>query len=480
MSPRDFDDRPALALRYENEARTLLANRLRVCCWLAMTLVPLFIALDAVLHPQLLRVFMMIRVTMLACTALVLLALRTRVGARYAAPLSLCTFLQTGFGIVLMTSFNGGGSSPYYAGVNLVMLAGAVLMPWELSISVACCVTLVAAYALSCLAWAGVPDARVFVGNLFFLFSTAIITAASHHVGAEARRREFLQRVAIEEAGRHRDQFLANVTHELRTPLAAILGFCEMMADYMTEATDVQRGWLARIRENAFTLYRLIVQVLDFSKIEAGSMDLAHERVRLDTIVAKVADDMRAIAGPDGAEVTLELDVEAPVVIGDAGRIEEIVSNLGSNALKFSGGRPVVLRVATGAIDDKPGWDRIVPAPAPDTAARTYVQVAVIDRGEGIRREDLRRLFVAFQQLDGTPTRRHGGTGLGLAISARLAAAMHAHIAVRSTPGVGSTFALLAPVAQPIAAGSDTGGSHVGDAGAVADQPAFAVLVAER
>jgi signal transduction histidine kinase len=480
VSPRDFDDRPALALLYEDEARSLLVNRLRLCCWLAMMLIPVFVALDYVMHPQLLRVFVTIRMTILAGAVLALSALRSRIGTRYVGTLSLCMFLLTGLGIVLMTSFNGGGSSPYYAGVNLVMLAGAVLMPWELSISVACCVTLVAAYTLSSLAWAGVPDPRVFVGNLFFLFSTAIITVVSHHVGAEARRREFLQRVAIEEAGRHRDQFLANVTHELRTPLAAILGFCEMMADSMTGATDGQRGWLARIRENAFTLYRLIVQVLDFSKIEAGEMDLVHERVRLDTIVAKVTDDMRAIAGPDGVEVTMELDVEAPVVIGDVGRIEEIVTNLGSNALKFSGGRPVVLRVTTGTIDDKSGWDRIVPAPATDAAGRTYAQVAVIDRGEGIRREDLRRLFVAFQQLDGTPTRRHGGTGLGLAISARLAAAMHAHIAVRSTHGVGSTFALLAPVAQPIAAGSDAGGFHAGDAGAVADQPAFAVLVGGR
>jgi signal transduction histidine kinase len=247
----------------------------------------------------------------------------------------------------------------------------------------------------------------------------------------------------------------------------------------MTDATGTQLGWLTRIRENALTLHRLIVQILDFSKIEAGSMELASERVRVDEIVVKVASDMRAIAGAEGAEVTVQLDVAAPTVIGDAGRVEEIVTNLASNALKFSGGRPVVLRVSTGAIDGGPGWHRIVPEPGPDTATRTYVRVEVIDCGAGIHREKLRRLFVAFQQLDGSSTRRHGGTGLGLTISARLAAAMHAHIAVRSAEGVGSTFALLAPMAEPVRAGSETPGDAV-RAADPPDQPALAVLIAAR
>ncbi len=475
MSLRELDD-PALGARFEEETRALVAARLRVSCWLAMVLVPVFLMLDAVLHPQLVRVFIPIRLTMLACSACILVALRTRLGLRQVTALSLCTFLETGFGIVLMTVFNGGGSSPYYAGISLVMVAAAVLMPWELSVSIACCATLVSAYALSSVAWSGVPDARTFTSNLFFLCSTAIITGVSHRVAARARRREFLQRIALEEAGRHRDQFLANVTHELRTPLAAILGFCEMMADYMTEATSAQRGWLARIRENAFTLYRLIVQLLDFSKIEAGSMELVRERVRVDGIVAKVAEDMRAIEGPDGAAVSVEIELEAATVIGDAGRIEEIVTNLASNAVKFSAGRPVVLRVGLGTLDGDAGWNRVVPEVGPDAVGRIYVQVAVTDCGGGIRREDLRRLFVAFQQLDGSSTRRHGGTGLGLAISARLAAAMQAHIAVRSAPGSGSTFALLAPLADARGAesGSDAGGA------ASDDQPALAVLVAER
>ena len=289
------------------------------------------------------------------------------------------------------------------------------------------------------------PDVRLFIANCFFLGSTGLITVVSHRVASKGRRRDFLQRVALEEAGRHRDEFLANVTHELRTPLAAILGFCDMLADYMPDATTEQRTWLARIRENALTLYRLIVQLLDFAKLEAGAMHLVAERVVLDPIVHKVAGDMRAIAGTDGIAVEVELASDPTVVAGDPEKVEEIITNLAANALKFSGGQPIKITAARTTIDVA-AWDRIVPDPGPSTAP-AYAEVAVTDHGEGIRSEDLRRLFVAFQQLDGSSTRRQGGTGLGLAISARLAAAMGGHIAVRSTPGVGSTFALLVPLA---------------------------------
>jgi signal transduction histidine kinase len=296
-------DRPVLAARYADEVRALLVSRLRVCCWLAIVLVPVFIGLDSVLHPQLVGRFLVIRAAMTATSLLVLAALQTELGARHVLALSFVNFVATGLGIVLMTVFNGGGSSTYYAGLNLVMLAAAVLMPWEVATSVSCCLTLITAYAATCLFSSNIPDPRVFISNVFFLVSTAMIMIVSHRVAAAARGREFLQRVALEEAGQHRDHFLANVTHELRTPLAAILGFCEMLSDYMPDASDQQRTWLARIRDNACTLYRLIVQILDFSKIDAGAMELARERFGLDAVVEKVASDMRAIGGADGVDV---------------------------------------------------------------------------------------------------------------------------------------------------------------------------------
>ncbi len=450
-----FAGRPEVRERCAAEIRGRLVARLRLTCQLGLLLVPLFFALDLVLHPQLWRPLLVIRLVMMAFAVLTLVVCRTEAGARHVALLSALMVWQTGFGVVLMTALDGGAASGYYAGVNLVMLAAAVLLPWDTRLSVASAAVLIGSYVIVCLFWGGVGNQAIFAENLFFLFSTALIMVVSHRATREAMQREFLQRVALEEAGRHRDEFLANITHELRTPLSAILGFTEMLVDYMDGATVEQRGWLNRIRDNALTLYRLIVQLLDFSKIEAGALDLAREPVSLPAIVTKVAEDMRAIAGDLGTEVQAALPETMPVVLGDAGRVEEIVANLAANALKFSGGRPISLTLRVGQLDTG-HWQRIVPDPGPGAIGRRYSEIAVRDSGTGIRPEDLRRLFVAFLQLDGSSTRRHEGTGLGLAISAKLAATMGGHIAVHSMPGRGSTFSLFLPIDPATAAGVES------------------------
>jgi signal transduction histidine kinase len=443
--PDGLAEHPEAGERFAIELRERMVARLQITCQLALLLVPLFFVLDLVVHPHILGTLLVIRLTMMLCFLFAIGATRTPIGQRYVTALSFFMVWQTGFGIVVMTALDGGASSGYYAGVNLVMLAAAVLLPWDTALSIAAAGALIGTYVIASVVWGGVPDATVFAENLFFLGSTALIMVVSHRATRRAHHHEFLQRVALEEAGRHRDAFLANITHELRTPLAAILGFTEMLVDYMDGATVEQRGWLARINENALTLYRLIIQLLDFSKIEAGALTLAREPVSLPTIVAKVADDMRAIAGEAHTQVETAVPDLMPAVLGDAGRVEEIVSNLAANALKFSRGRPIRLTLRIGMLHATP-WQRIVPDPGPDARGRAYAEIHITDTGVGIRAEDLRRIFVAFLQLDGSSTRRHEGTGLGLAISARLAASMGGHIAVRSTPGQGSTFAFLLPI----------------------------------
>ncbi len=444
-TPDVLAERPEASARFAVELRDRMVARLRLMCWLALVLVPLFFALDLLLHPGVIGSLLVIRSIMIGCCLMALAAMRTELGRRSVAALSVFMVWQAGFGVALMTALDGGASSGYYAGINLVMLGAAVLLPWDAMLSLGAAAALIVSYVGVCVAWGGVPDVALFVQNLFFLGSTGLIMVVSHRATRGALEHEFLQRIALEEAGRHRDAFLANVTHELRTPLSAILGFAEMLLDYLDGATVEQRGWLARIQENALTLYRLIVQILDFSKVEAGALELAREPMNLASIVSKVADDMRAIAGDAGSLVETAVPPAAPCVLGDAGRVEEIVSNLAANALKFSGGRPINLTLRTSPLHATP-WQRVVPDPGPDARGREYAEIDVTDTGVGIKTEDLRRLFVAFLQLDGSSTRRHEGTGLGLAISARLAAGMGGHIAVRSTPGRGSTFALLLPV----------------------------------
>ncbi len=473
-TPDVFAERPEARARFATELGERMGARLRLTCRLALLLVPLFFVLDLVLHPHVIGPLLLIRAIMVGCCFVALALLRTEVGRHAVAALSFFMVWQTGLGVALMTGVHGGASSGYYAGINLVMLAAAVLLPWDTLLSLTAAAALIGSYVVVCVGWGGIPDTAIFVQNLFFLGSTGLIMVVSHRATRRAQEHEFLQRMALEEAGRHRDAFLANVTHELRTPLSAILGFAEMLLDYLDGATAEQRGWLARIQENALTLYRLIVQILDFSKIEAGALELAREPMNLPSIVSKVADDMRAIAGDSGANVETSIPAAAPSVRGDAGRVEEIVSNLAANALKFSGGRAIQLTLRTSALHATP-WQRVVPDPGPDTGNRTYAEIDVTDTGVGIRAEDLRRLFVAFLQLDGSSTRRHEGTGLGLAISSRLAAGMGGHIAVRSTPGQGSTFALLLPLEETPEQPAEKWPSAVSSEGASLLPPALAV-----
>ena len=440
-----FSDRPDAEQRFADERRESMVERLRLMCRIALLLVPLFFALDLLLHPAVVAELLAIRAIMVLCCVVALALLRAEAGRRHVAAVSFFMVWQAGFGVALMTGLDAGGSSGYYAGINLVMLGAAVLLPWTPAFSAAAAGALIGSYVLVCAAWGGIPDVATFVQNLFFLGSTALIMVVSHRTLHRAHQHDFLQRLELEQSSKHRDAFLANITHELRTPLVSILGYTEMLVDYMPGATAEQRGWLARIHENSVALYRLIVQLLDFSKMEAGALELARDPLGLPAIVDKVAGDMRALAGDVASLVEVTLPTDAPRVIGDGARVEEIVTNLAANAVKFSGGRPIRLALRTTSIHATP-WQRVVPDPGPDARGREYAEIAVTDTGVGIRPEDLRRLFQAFFQLDGSSTRRHEGTGLGLAISARLAASMGGHIAVRTAPGEGSTFALLLPI----------------------------------
>lgn len=448
-----FRDRPEAEERFAGERRERMVERLRLMCWIALLLVPLFFALDLLLHPTVLTQLIAIRTIMVLCCVATLALLGTEIGHRHVAALSFFLVWQAGFGVALMTGLDGGGSSGYYAGINLVMLGAAVLLPWTPAFSAAAAAALIGSYVVVCAAWGGIPEVATFVQNLFFLGATALIMVVSHRASQRAHQHDFLQRVELEASGKHRDAFLANVTHELRTPLVSILGYTEMLVDYMPGATAEQRGWLARIHDNSVALYRLIVQILDFSKMEAGALELARDPLTLPTIVDKVATDMRGVAGNVVSLVEVILPSDAPRVVGDGARVEEIVANLASNALKFSGGRPIRLALRTTYLHATP-WQRVVPDPGPDARGREYAEIAVTDTGVGIRPEDLRRLFQAFFQLDGSSTRRHEGTGLGLALSVRLAANMGGHIAVRTAPGEGSTFALLLPVEPTLDVGA--------------------------
>jgi PAS domain S-box-containing protein len=267
---------------------------------------------------------------------------------------------------------------------------------------------------------------------------------------------------AAEAASRAKSDFLAHVSHEVRTPLNAILGMNELALD--TALSDQQRKYLTVVRSSAEALLEVINDLLDFSKIEAGKLELDRTPFSLRAVINDTLRSLALRAHQKGLELVGRIRSDVPdAFVGDAGRLRQVLTNLVGNAIKFTGEGEVVVEAEALDLDNGPGdGPRAVPpvgtrspdhAPtggplAPDSPP-CLLLFLVRDTGIGIPREKQQKIFEAFEQADTSTTRRYGGTGLGLSIASRLVGLMGGGITVESEPGRGSTFLFTVRLERP-------------------------------
>jgi signal transduction histidine kinase len=245
-----------------------------------------------------------------------------------------------------------------------------------------------------------------------------------------AQQNELLRRqhIELEQASALKSQFLANISHEFRTPLNAILGYTHMLLQGVSGAvSDPQRKSLTRIDSNSRHLLALINDILDITRIEAGRMPLNVSSFKVSDLVNEVMSELEPIIRRSNLTVSARMKTTLPVLKSDRQKVKQIVLNLLSNALKFT----TTGSVTIGAVLD----------PKTHTLA-----IAVRDTGVGIPPESRSKIFEDFRQLDNSPTRGYGGTGLGLSICRRLAQMLGGTIELESVVGEGSTFTLRLPV----------------------------------
>jgi signal transduction histidine kinase/CheY-like chemotaxis protein len=267
--------------------------------------------------------------------------------------------------------------------------------------------------------WSSPREARALAEKL--------TTLSERHAKNSGDLRDYARE--LEKTNRYKSEFLANVSHELRTPLNSILLLSKLLASEQQGLDDEQKQQVRVINKAGQDLSQLINDILDLSKIEAGRLDLNVDNVIIVDLLNDIQNLFKPVTDDKALELVVDIQASAPETLyTDADKLAQILKNFMANAIKFTAQGQVTLRLENVAPDSR--WP---------------IRISVTDTGIGILEDKQELIFEAFQQADGSTSRRYGGTGLGLSISRKLAVLMGGRISVESQLGQGATFTVMLP-----------------------------------
>jgi signal transduction histidine kinase len=448
--------------KYAAYEHQITARHLEIGCYLVMVLMPAGVFLDHYVYPADAGFFFQLRL----CAAFLALGLwallRTEISKKMDWILSLVIALIPAFFICWMIYATDGTDSPYYAGLNLVLLAIALVMRWSVGLSVTASVIVMGMYLGGCFLHGPIDREHygVFMNNIYFLSLTAIIVIAGGRAHRLLRIQEFTLRYELDEnqkaleesnrklveLGQIKNRFFANISHELRTPLTLLLAPLEtLMQKYNRSFDGETREVLVTMHSNSMRLLKLINDLLDLVRLESGRLEVKHDAMNAAEFVRGIASAARQVADDKRLQLETVVDPELGAVVADRDKLEKIVLNLVFNALKFTpaGGR-VELRA--------------------EKKDNSFV-IMVADTGMGISAKNLPFVFDRFWQADGTSKRKYQGVGIGLALVKELTEVQGGSVEVQSTEGKGTVFTVRLPFqkAEPMAKPAPAPEEEAGD-----------------
>lgn len=422
-----------------HEARERIFNT-KVGCALVVTLMPAGALLDYFVYPDELRPFFVLRMVCAACAGLIWAFLFTQPGRKYSKWLGEIVPMLPAIFIAGMIAKKDGFASPYYAGLNLVLLAVGAVLQWTFLESIAAVTIVLLFYIAAGIAYGVYPAASVLFNNFYFIVLMDFIVVVGTYFQSRQRFREFALRFELDkskgeledknkklvELDKLKSRFFANLSHEMRTPLTLLIAPLESLIRRAEGTFDSNaRELLETMHNNGMRLLKLINDLLDLVRLESGRMDIRNEPLRIQHFFKGLSSAIRQVATEKNVQVQTHVDETLETILTDRDKLEKILLNLLFNAIKFtpSGGR-IELRA-----EKKDG----------------QIILIVSDTGVGIAEKNLPFVFDRFWQADGSSRRKYQGVGIGLALVKELSEMMSGGVSVTSTEGKGTAFTVRLP-----------------------------------